>query len=71
MKTENKTKKSLTQLQNYCFEKKKKMLFSCIKNADISKIKGTMILKGIFSKTTYACVLPYQISSFYHSTYEF
>ena len=28
-----------------------------IKNADISKIKQAMELKGIFSETTYVCVL--------------
>ena len=33
-------------------------------NADISKIKGILVLKGIFSGTTYAFVLKYQISSF-------
>ena len=30
----------------------KKMLIFCIKNADISKIKGVLELKGIFSETT-------------------
>ena len=34
------------------------------KNADISKIKGVMGLKGIFPKTTYVYVLTYQISNF-------
>ena len=34
------------------------------KNADISKIKGVWVLKGIFSETTYVCVLTYQTSSF-------
>ena len=34
------------------------------KNADISKIKRASALKGIFSETTYVCVLMYQISSF-------
>ena len=34
------------------------------KNADISKIKGALVLKDIFSKTAYVCVLTYQISSF-------
>ena len=57
-KTENRTKKSLTQLSYYCFEKgtilaKKKMLVFCKKNADISKIKGVVVLKGTFFKTTY------------------
>ena len=32
-------------------------------NADISKIKGALVLKVIFSETTYGCVLTYQISS--------
>ena len=34
------------------------------KIAGISKIKGVLVLKGIFSETTYVCVLKYQISSF-------
>ena len=31
------------------------------KNADISKIKRALVLKGIFSETTYVCVLMCQI----------
>ena len=38
------------------------------KNADISKIKGILILKGVFSKTTYLSFITYQISSFYTFT---
>ena len=34
------------------------------KNADISKIKRTLVLKGILSKTAYVSVLTYQISSY-------
>ena len=34
------------------------------KNGDISKIKGLVVLKGIFSKTAYVLVLMYQISIF-------
>ena len=34
------------------------------KNAGISKIETVLALRGIFSKTTYAFVLTYQISSF-------
>ena len=34
------------------------------KNAEISKIKGFLVLKGIYSETTYVFVLTYQISSF-------
>ena len=34
------------------------------KNADISKVKRALVLKGIFSETTYVCVLMYQISRF-------
>ena len=45
------------------FAKKKKLIFFA-KNADISKIKGVLVFKGIFSETTYVCVLTYQISSF-------
>ena len=33
------------------------------KNADISKINGVLVLKGIFSETTCASVLKYQILS--------
>ena len=34
------------------------------KNNDISKIKRVLVLKGIFSETTYVCVLRYlQVSS--------
>ena len=38
--------------------------FAKKKYADISKIKVVVVLKGIFSKTTYVYVLTYQISSF-------
>ena len=34
------------------------------KNADISKIKRALVLKRIFSETTYECVLTHQISIF-------
>ena len=34
------------------------------KNPDISKGGRALVLKGIFSETTYVCVLTYQISSF-------
>ena len=34
------------------------------KNTDISKTEAVVVLKGIFSETTYVCVLTYQISSF-------
>ena len=34
------------------------------KNADISKIKRALILKGIFSETTNVCVLTFQIPKF-------
>ena len=33
------------------------------KNADISKIKKTLVPKGIFSETTCECVLTYNVSS--------
>ena len=49
----------------------KKWWFFCKKNADISKNKGVLVLKDIFSKTTYVCVLTSQISSFYHKYNEF
>ena len=41
-----------------------KMLIFYKKNTEISKIKRILVLKGIFSETTYRCVLTYQISSF-------
>ena len=34
------------------------------KNADISKIKTVLVLKGIFSETAYVCVLTHHTSSF-------
>ena len=34
------------------------------KNGDNSRFKGVLVLKVTFSKTTYLCVLKYQISSF-------
>ena len=34
------------------------------KNADISKIKKALVLKGIFSETTYQFVFTCQMSSF-------
>ena len=37
------------------------------KNADISKIKRDLVLKGIFCDTTYVCVLTYQISGFWYN----
>ena len=39
------------------------------KNADISKIKGLLVLKGIFSETT--CVFTHQIWCFEHDFNEF
>ena len=48
-KTENRIKKSQGQLSNSDFFAKK--------NADISKIKRALVLKGIFSETTYVCQL--------------
>ena len=41
----------------FFFAKKKK-------NADISKIRRALELKGIFSETTHVCVPTYQNSSF-------
>ena len=35
-----------------------------MKNTEISKLKGVMELKGIFSETTDVSVVMYQISSF-------
>ena len=64
-KTENRTKNFLTQLLIWV-----KVLFltknadSLPKNADINKVKKVLILRHIFFKTKYVCVLTYQISSF-------
>ena len=44
------------------FHKKKKKKKK--KNADISKIKGALVLKGIISETIYVCVLTCQIWGF-------
>ena len=35
-----------------------------MKNADISKIKGILVLNGIFSETKNVFILSYKISSF-------
>ena len=47
------------------------MHYLCKKNADIKRddIRGplALVLKGIFSKTTYVCVLKYQLPSFQHN----
>ena len=40
-------------------------------NPDISKTKGVLVLKSIFSDTTYVCVITYQISSFYYNSNKF
>ena len=66
-KTENWTKKSLPQVSQYCFEKRycfSKKCWYFATNADISKIKRVLVLKGIFSETTYVCVLTCQSWSF-------
>ena len=59
-KTKNRTKKSLTQLSQYCF---KKSYYFSPKNVDflktndgIRKIKKVLILNGIVSETTFLCV---------------
>ena len=41
------------------------------KNADIGKINKGLVLKCIFSETTFVCVLTYQISSFKLNSIEF
>ena len=41
------------------------------KNADIRKIKRVLLLEGIFSETSYVCVLMYQVSRFQHNSKEF
>ena len=51
-------KKSLTQLSYYCFKevlflpRNADFLLKKKKNADKSKIKGALVLKGIFSEPT-------------------
>ena len=60
-KTENRTKKSLTQLSYYCFKKgtilgKKKFGFLQEKCWH-QQIKGVVVLEGTFFKTTYVCEL--------------
>ena len=52
----------MQKCKNFC--KKKKKCCSLEKNADSSKIKEVLVLKGIFSKTTYVYVLMYQILGF-------
>ena len=60
VKTENRTKKSLTQLSYYCFEKR---YYFCQKNAnlllkkitDMSEIMRLLVLKDIFFKTRFVC----------------
>ena len=41
------------------------------KNAEINKIKGVLVLKGIFYETTYVFVLTYQIWSLEHNSKTF
>ena len=47
--------KNTIPAKKYCFLQK---------HAGISKIDGVLVLKGVFSETTYVCVLAYQIWSF-------
>ena len=66
-KTEKGTEKSLT-LHIIALSKGtflgEKTLFFLQKNADVSKIKRELVLRGIFYETTYECVLTCQIWSF-------
>ena len=52
-----------------------KILILCKKkkkeNTDISKIQGSLVLKGVFSGTAYVCLLTHQISNFYHNPNDF
>ena len=41
------------------------------KDDGISKIKRALVLEGIFSETTYVCLVTNQISSFSHNSNEF
>ena len=66
-KTENKTKKLLTQHNSHTIALSKdtilakQRLFLAKKNADISKIKKPLVVKDKFSETAYVCVLVCQI----------
>ena len=67
-----KSKKFVTQLSYYCFDKGTIFATNCsffAKNADISKIKVFSVLKLIFSETTYVCVRTYQVSSITLTTF--
>ena len=66
-KAKNRTKKSITALKLLLCVKVPFLLKNATflpKYADNSKIKEILIVKGIFSETTYVYVLTYQISSF-------
>ena len=63
-KTESRSKKSLTQLSHYCFDKSTILATNVDflqKNADISKNERALVQRGISSETTYECVLACQI----------
>ena len=64
----NRTKKSATQLPHDCFKSKgfisAKKADLLQKNADISKTKRVLVLKGKFSETKYVWVPTCQIRSF-------
>ena len=60
-KNENRTKKTLNTALILLLLVK---VLNLPKNADISKIKGVLELKGILSKTSCVCIHTYQISSF-------
>ena len=47
----------------------KNMLTFCENND--GKIEGVLVVKGIFSETTFVCVHTYQISSFWRNSNEF
>ena len=56
------SKKNLTSLTFFQFRANLEQSGS--RNADISKFKRALILKGIFFDTSYGCVLTCQVSSF-------
>ena len=65
-KTENKTKKSNTASIWFVWKEglfSPKIIFHK-KNTDISKTRKALVLKGIFSETTYMLVFTYHISRF-------
>ena len=67
-KSENRTKKSL-QYSSHTISLSKGTIFATnavflLKDADISKVRRTLVLKGIFFETKFIGILMHQFSSF-------